>query len=535
MKNYLICAGGSGVRALESMLHLCASGVGPEEIKVLVIDPDASNGNYTRTNDLMTDYRDCCEAYRAKLGKEHFFATKVTALAGGNGGGLQVWSPVDSTQSFSKVLGFDLLRPEHKDVARLLFTNSEMDMKLNVGFKGHPSLGAAALSLLPLYGVRDDPKADPVWLRVGAQLSNDLAVGPVRVMIVGSVFGGTGASVFYPLARRLRELAGARVENLTIGVVALAPYFTFPISADAPADGPDARKFPIATQAAAQFYQHLRQTDTGQATAAPLNRRAWQFDAMFWLGDDKPADVAYGAGGEHQKNSAHFVELLAGLTCLDYFSRSATAAGLGGACYFAGPEGDDKENVTTWKDLPLLALNRDDIRRKVLRFALAGAMHAGFFTTLLDDAQSDLFKYPTAIPWYCERFKKLDDRDDRLNVPPHNAALAALSRFLSLRHFPWWREVHTSAGGRVQLLNVQSILFQEGTGTASLDLGRLANILFPDRGLPNPNSVHNFFNQTCEQQKLGPGETAAVDGAPAYLATLANAAGEFARREYPDV
>src|SRR6266851_3106758 len=100
MKNYLICAGGSGVRALESMLHLCAAGLGPDEVKVLVIDPDASNGNYTRTNDLFTDFSACCNAYRGKLGDERFFATKLTALAGGNGGGLQAWSPVNNGQFF---------------------------------------------------------------------------------------------------------------------------------------------------------------------------------------------------------------------------------------------------------------------------------------------------------------------------------------------------------------------------------------------------------------------------------------------------
>jgi hypothetical protein len=104
MKNYVIAAGGSGVRALEAMLQVCAAGLGPEEIKVLVIDPDASNGNYTRTNGLFANYQKCSTAYRSKLGDVPFFATKLTPLAGGIGR-LQAWSPVDTGQVFRQVLG----------------------------------------------------------------------------------------------------------------------------------------------------------------------------------------------------------------------------------------------------------------------------------------------------------------------------------------------------------------------------------------------------------------------------------------------
>jgi hypothetical protein len=243
------------------------------------------------------------------------------------------------------MLGFSLLTDLQQDVTKLMFTEAEMNMPLNVGFKGHPALGAAALALLPLY--RDDS----VWVEVGAQLTKDLTTGPVRVMIIGSVFGGTGASVFFPLARRLREMAGPFVGNLTIAVMALAPYFTFPKqdSSKASGDGPDARKFPIATRAAAEFYNHLRTTG------------AWPFEAMFWLGDDKPTEVVPHEGGEHQENK---VDFLAGLTCLDYFHQPLDV-NLGGSCFFAGPDGDlaAKENVTTWNDLPLSNLPRHEIRK----------------------------------------------------------------------------------------------------------------------------------------------------------------------------
>lgn len=83
MNNYLISAGGCGVRGLEAVLHLCAAGLGPDEIKVLLIDPDAANGNGTRTNGVFADYGACSSPFTGKLGAERFFATKFSLLTGG--------------------------------------------------------------------------------------------------------------------------------------------------------------------------------------------------------------------------------------------------------------------------------------------------------------------------------------------------------------------------------------------------------------------------------------------------------------------
>jgi hypothetical protein len=516
MKYYLISAGGCGVRGLESVLHLCAAGLGPDEIKVLLIDPDAANGNGTRTNGAYADYGACCGAFAGKLGAERFFSTEFSVLTGGESGGLQPWSPVNTASVFQDMLGFDLLTPLQQDVTKLMFTEAELQMPLNVGFRGHPALGAAALALLPLY--RDDA----VWKKVGSELSKDLSTGPVRVMIIGSVFGGTGASVFFPLARRLRELAGARIGQLKIAVTALAPYFTFPKveSPTDPGNGPDARKFPIATRAAAEFYHHLRATG------------AWPFEAMFWLGDDKPTEVVPHDGGEHQENKAHFIDFLAGLSCLDYF-RQPLDVDLGGSCFFAGPDGDlaARENVTTWKDLPLSNFRRDEIRKQMLRFVMTGAVHLGFFSGPLEYPKSGLTEHPTAIPWYWDRFVK---PGHRLDVPPHNASIAALTRFFVHQHFPWLQSIHSTAGGRVRLLNANSMLFQAGPPPqGTMDLRRLANLLYPDLGNPDLDAMHRFFCDTCAQGEPKSEQNAPTDGAPSYLATLAGAAAHFMEREYP--
>src|SRR4051794_26873422 len=52
-RNFLIGIGGTGARCVEAVLHLCAAGLGPEDLWVGFIDQDADNGNLTDAKDLL--------------------------------------------------------------------------------------------------------------------------------------------------------------------------------------------------------------------------------------------------------------------------------------------------------------------------------------------------------------------------------------------------------------------------------------------------------------------------------------------------
>ena len=43
--SHIIAIGGTGAKFLESLIHLCAAGLGPEKISPIIIDPDTANGN----------------------------------------------------------------------------------------------------------------------------------------------------------------------------------------------------------------------------------------------------------------------------------------------------------------------------------------------------------------------------------------------------------------------------------------------------------------------------------------------------------
>jgi hypothetical protein len=143
-ENFLIGIGGTGSRVLEAFVHCCAAGFGPKgKVHLMLIDPDAGNGNLTRTKTLIEQYR----RLRAAFTREESNAAFQTDIVIPEGDAPFVWSIFDEAdQTLKKYIGYTNLRSQDgplADVADLLFTQSELDTKLNEGFRGHPSIGPA--------------------------------------------------------------------------------------------------------------------------------------------------------------------------------------------------------------------------------------------------------------------------------------------------------------------------------------------------------------------------------------------------------
>ncbi len=512
--NTLICAGGSGLRTLEAMLHLCAAGLGPPKLRLLAIDPDGANGNRTRAIGLLEKYRAAQRRFAGKLGTGlNLFGTELDLLVTpGHQPELRNWSPVEGSQKLSDLLNFDGLSATDTptDVVKLLFTRDELQMELDQGFRGHPAIGAACMSLVTLHE-REQP-----WELLVQQIQGDLAQPQgSRVFLVGSVFGGTGASAIHPIVRFLRGVPDAGHERLKIGVGAIVPYFRFAVAA---ADerlkhsemAAKSERFPLATQAAVQYYEHLRSNGD------------WPFDVMYWVGDSSPVPVDYCPGGPDQKNPPHFVDLLSAFSALEFFRDPDARRG---SCY-AGPRSDaapelGDSNLLDWPDLPLTDFQRSEVQKTLLRLSLVGAMHSNFFSELFSG--DDFDRRPYCIPWYFKRFALTKSW---FSTRENREDLTLLSEFFDTYFFPWWWDVlHNQT---VRLLN-RAAFESDAGGRIKIRLDHLANLLCPDEpGAATLDQIDTFFTETVKVPKTLGGER----GVAAYLGLLAHAADAYIKNQY---
>jgi hypothetical protein len=502
----LIAAGGSGSKILESVLHLCAAGLGPNELRLLVIDPDASNGNFTRTKEMLKSYVDCQKAFGSKLGGAPFFKTRLNLISDDV---LKIWNPVGTVSRFAQLLNYDGLNRKQQDTVSLFFTDEELNMPMDVGFRGHPAIGAAAMSLLPLY------RNDPVWDGLISGIKSDVnQSGNCIIGIAGSVFGGTGASAIAPLARFLRSIESANTQAVRIAAIGLVPYFQFKASPEDRSSGdplPEAEWFGAATRSAVDFYRHLRNND------------GWKFDAMYWLGDDLPEDVPFAAGGLRQQNPAHFVEFLGATAFLDF----AAAAGNVKGCFYAGPQASDEprhknENLFTWDDLPLTVLDRQEIRFRLIQFAITAGAHNGFFMPLFNEQPVDA--RPLCVPWYLDRFAS---KKVWLTQPGLADDLKIFQDFTERFHLPWWRQLLTMTQDRVRLLNANALAPLTDSKTM-FKLSHLTNAQYPQDDSATLDGVDRLFSDTVTVNGLKGGGT----GAAGYLHLLSAATENFIKREY---
>ncbi len=329
--------GGSGVRAAEPLLHLCALGLGPRQLNIVLIDPDQSNAAVTRTRELLDLYRRTRAALTDKSGPaDGYFRTEVKDVIGQTA----LWSPIadDDTVAgdFATRVGKALLTGRASQLGTLfdlLYSRELQRMDLTLGFRGVPSIGTVFMNRL-----REEPFFEQILLDARTDANSVF-------FATGSIFGGTGAAGLPVLGRALvdgvaREEGRNPVQGVDarrVGAALLLPYFTLPApDAHNAADGgirPEAALFAQNASAALPTYT------AGQAG----------FSAMYVLGDDQPIEQKHNAvGGSGQDNQPHYVELFAALAALDFAARGGESQ--------PGPVfraiGANGANIR-WDDLPL--------------------------------------------------------------------------------------------------------------------------------------------------------------------------------------
>lgn len=336
-KLFIIAIGGTGMRCLESFVHLCAAGMFDNKtIDILTLDTDQANGNKGRVEDLIRLYNDIKTKDPNNVGgdstSDTFFSAKLNLYRFYT----DYTSPERKTfRALSATRSTDQARREaNRDLAALFFEpDTVQEFPLDHGYRAQTHLG----SLLMYHGIVEaaikakrggtDLKAHEKELQDFLQLLNNTG-SKARVFVFGSVFGGTGASSIpvIPLALRdaLKIVTGGNndldLNKVKFGSTLLTDYFTF----DMPNDNQrqkdkviaDSNNFALNSQAAMNFYVN---DDTVKHSYKLLYHIGWPSSYKINYSQGQRGDVI--TGGKAQENACHMVELMSASAAYDFFTR----------------------------------------------------------------------------------------------------------------------------------------------------------------------------------------------------------------------
>ncbi len=411
---YFVGIGGTGAKCLEAIVHLCAAGLGPDELWVGLVDQDISNGHVEQTEALIDSYIQTRKLLRPGdrrvLGNDcPLFKTKLVKSAPDF-----VWQPLPRERAnlATEVFQYKVLSNDERALLDCLFTKEELDQPLDLGFRGRPALGAATF----LHSEREAV----FWQRL--MNSIDQVTGDRRaakLFLAGSVYGGTGAAGFPTLARLLARRAqpdqavtgnrGRRDRDPTrilVGGSLLLPYFGFskPTREQISRHGFMAESSAFLEQSAKAlaYYFYMLKED-------PI------FEKLYLVGWNPQIRISGDAkpGAREQRNPPMLPELYAAAAALNFL--------------LSPPDDDDdgerRETVVnyvcrndgrdvTWPDIPDIA-ERQDVYQKLGQFIRFAHAYQGHYAPLIEQNKNKTF---FVEPWFRENFRRANVQLEDSNV-----------------------------------------------------------------------------------------------------------------------
>lgn len=338
MANFVIGVGGSGARAIEALIHLAAAGLlGTEHINFIFIDLDTSNGNINRTFQLFQTYKKCRDFFNKSGENGDFLKTPIYTApftadfdekANNNSKSSEHIVKIHSNnnESFRQIISYNSFDSEYKVLFDLLYkkepenNNSkintfEADMPLNVGFNGSPSVGAPLMEkFLSDYKGNESKSTYSNWNEFVTKMK--AIESPSKVMLVGSAFGGTGASSISVIGNWLKE--NIKNKNISIGASILLPYFQYDEEDEYNVNS-KSKNFYLKSKVSLSYYVEEKILDN--------------FDAMYLMGElpsnasnftlksrlDEKNEKKLPNGGTTQENLPHYMDLYSALSIADFF------------------------------------------------------------------------------------------------------------------------------------------------------------------------------------------------------------------------
>ena len=190
-KQYFVLGiGGTGMRCIESLIHLCAMGMFDNtDIHLLALDTDKNNGNFSRLKEVKEAYVNAKGLDKANrvAHTDTFFSANIKYYE---------FSPnYEQKSTFKAVFNYGDTQYNHReetDLADLVLSNNVEDFNLRHGYRAQTHLG----SMMMYHSIIEDARsqANSDLKKFLQELIKSSLNGTPKVFILGSVFGGTGAS-----------------------------------------------------------------------------------------------------------------------------------------------------------------------------------------------------------------------------------------------------------------------------------------------------------------------------------------------------
>ena len=299
-KLYVFGIGGTGSRVIKALTMLFASGVDINnyEIVPIIIDPDDANGDLTRTVEILKNYQQIHNKLNFSASHPNqFFKTKISNVTENF---RLVLSSIKDGQ-FKNYIQHSSLDESNKALVSLLFSEDNLNANMEIGFKGNPNLGSVVLNQ---FNQSED------FINFASSFAKD-----DRIFIISSIFGGTGAAGFPLLVKNIRgadkSVRGFDfLRNAPLGAITVMPYFGVEPDANSPIDK---STFISKTKAALSYYE---KNINGNNSV----------NVLYYLGDDLTKDYPNVAGASNQKNDAHFLEMAAALSIVDFAKQDSVGS-----------------------------------------------------------------------------------------------------------------------------------------------------------------------------------------------------------------
>lgn len=294
-KLYVFGIGGTGSRVLRSFTMMMAAGVsiGVDEIVPIIIDPDASNADLTRTVALMNNYK----AIRKELSftgqnESTFFRKELSQILVNYT--LRINDTDDKT--FQQFIDLPSMDKASQAMMRMLFSEKNLASSMDVGFKGNPNIGSIVLNQI-------------VDSNDFQEFANNFESGD-KIFIISSIFGGTGASGFPLLLKTLRTGTNfpnnELINKAEIGAITILPYFKLKNDDDSEIDS---STFISKTKSALAYYENNISKNNS-------------INALYFLADNMTNTYENHEGGSAQQNDAHLIEFLAASAIVDFSNKA---------------------------------------------------------------------------------------------------------------------------------------------------------------------------------------------------------------------